>query len=149
MPLKGSAAASSRDHTQTGSRMIPCFRAWACRPLAAILILAAAGLHWAYLTHECPLDLAPDEAHYWDWSRQPDWCYYSKGPLVAWLIGASGWLAISLSYIPSATSSGSSYQRLRSPILARSFQARDFGSSSIRAMRASTRSSSVARFGMS
>jgi hypothetical protein len=34
----------------------------------------------------CPLDLAPDEAHYWDWSRHLDWSYYSKGPLVAYLI---------------------------------------------------------------
>ncbi|GBD36974.1 hypothetical protein HRbin36_02104 [bacterium HR36] len=39
-----------------------------------------------YLVWWCPFDLAPDEAHYWDWSRQLDWCYYSKGPLVAWLI---------------------------------------------------------------
>jgi hypothetical protein len=36
----------------------------------------------------CPLDLAPDEAHYWDWSRHLDWSYYSKGPLVAYLIRA-------------------------------------------------------------
>lgn len=32
------------------------------------------------------LDLAPDEAHYWEWSKQLDWSYYSKGPLVAILI---------------------------------------------------------------
>ncbi len=35
------------------------------------------------------LDLAPDEAHYWDWSRRLDWSYYSKGPLVAYLIALS------------------------------------------------------------
>src|SRR5262249_43063046 len=29
-----------------------------------------------------------DETHYWDWSRHLDWSYYSKGPLVAWLIRA-------------------------------------------------------------
>ncbi len=40
----------------------------------------------AYVGWWCPHDLAPDEAHYWDWSRRPDWGYYSKGPLVAWLI---------------------------------------------------------------
>jgi hypothetical protein len=34
-------------------------------------------------------DLAPDEAHYWQWSRHLDWSYYSKGPLVAWLIRIS------------------------------------------------------------
>ena len=64
-------------------------RRWPWRRLAAAMILAAAGLHVAYLTHDCPLDLAPDEAHYWDWSRHPDWSYYSKGPLVALLIRGS------------------------------------------------------------
>ena len=73
--------------------MIPLSRPATCRWLAAILIVAFGGLHWAYLTLDCPLDLAPDEAHYWDWSRQLDWSYYSKGPLVAWLIHASCWLA--------------------------------------------------------
>ena len=29
------------------------------------------------------LNLAPDEAQYWDWSRTLQWSYYSKGPLVA------------------------------------------------------------------
>ncbi len=36
-----------------------------------------------------PLDLVPDEAYYWDWSRQLDWGYYSKPPMVAWLIALS------------------------------------------------------------
>lgn len=31
-----------------------------------------------------PLDLAPDEAHYWDWSRRLDLSYYSKGPFIAY-----------------------------------------------------------------
>lgn len=57
--------------------------------LAGLLILSAALLRLAYLVFDCPLDLAPDEAHYWDWSRHLDWSYYSKGPLVAWLIRAS------------------------------------------------------------
>ncbi len=34
------------------------------------------------------LDLIGDESYYWDWSRRPDWCYYSKPPMVAWLIAA-------------------------------------------------------------
>jgi hypothetical protein len=63
--------------------------AWTCHATATVLILAAAALHIYYLTHNCPLDLAPDEAHYWDWSRHLDWSYYSKGPLVAWLIRTS------------------------------------------------------------
>jgi hypothetical protein len=62
---------------------------WSCRLLAGCLILGAAALHLAYLAIDCPLDLAPDEAHYWDWSRNLDWSYYSKGPLVAYLIRVS------------------------------------------------------------
>lgn len=37
----------------------------------------------------CPLELVPDEAYYWDWARQLDWGYYSKPPLIAWLIALS------------------------------------------------------------
>jgi Dolichyl-phosphate-mannose-protein mannosyltransferase len=65
---------------------LPRLPAWAYRMLAAVLILGAAGMHLAYLAHDCPLDLAPDEAHYFDWSRHLDLSYYSKGPLVAYLI---------------------------------------------------------------
>ena len=32
------------------------------------------------------LDLGPDEAHYWEWSRHLDLSYYSKGPMIAYLI---------------------------------------------------------------
>ncbi|HLC40398.1 MAG TPA: glycosyltransferase family 39 protein, partial [Methylomirabilota bacterium] len=32
------------------------------------------------------IDLAPDEAHYWEWSRNLDLSYYSKGPLVAYIV---------------------------------------------------------------
>lgn len=62
---------------------------WGWRVLAALLILTASALHLFYLACDCPLDLAPDEAHYWHWSRQLDWSYYSKGPAVAYLIRAS------------------------------------------------------------
>jgi 4-amino-4-deoxy-L-arabinose transferase-like glycosyltransferase len=60
-----------------------------CRRLALGLILASVAFHLAYLAFACPLDLSPDEAHYWQWSRHLAWSYYSKGPLVAWLIRAS------------------------------------------------------------
>ena len=55
----------------------------------AVIIGTVTALRVAYLFAWCPYDLAPDEAHYWDWSRHLDWSYYSKGPLVAWLIRAS------------------------------------------------------------
>src|SRR5437868_14933701 len=61
---------------------------WPWRLLAFSLIVGVAVLRIFYLAYSCPLDLAPDEAHYWDWSRNLDWSYYSKGPLVAYLIRA-------------------------------------------------------------
>src|SRR5690242_19866156 len=60
-----------------------------CRLLLAIVLLLGFLGHLRYLTHDCPVDLSGDEAHYWDWSRQLDLSYYSKGPLVAWIIRAS------------------------------------------------------------
>ena len=60
-----------------------------CKRLAGALVVASVVFHLAYLAIACPLDLSPDEAHYWQWSRHLDWSYYSKGPLVAWLIRAS------------------------------------------------------------
>lgn len=37
----------------------------------------------------CPMELIPDEAYYWDWSRRLDWSYYSKPPMIAALIALS------------------------------------------------------------
>jgi len=62
---------------------------WFWNGFAALLILGTAGAHFYFLIHHCRLDLAPDEAHYWEWSRHLDWSYYSKGPLVAYLIRGS------------------------------------------------------------
>src|SRR5205807_8057479 len=56
-------------------------------------LLGAGAASLAYLAGGRPLALAPDEAHYWDWSRHLDWSYSSKGPLVAWLIRAGCVLA--------------------------------------------------------
>ncbi|MCC6231469.1 MAG: glycosyltransferase family 39 protein [Verrucomicrobiales bacterium] len=39
-----------------------------------------------------PLDLAPDESYYWDWGRRLDIGYYSKPPMVGWLMGLAGFL---------------------------------------------------------
>ncbi|GBE35115.1 putative undecaprenyl-diphosphatase YbjG [bacterium BMS3Bbin06] len=36
-----------------------------------------------------PMDLSPDEAQYWDWSRRLDLSYYSKGPGIAYIIALS------------------------------------------------------------
>ena len=35
------------------------------------------------------LNLGPDEAQYWRWSTNFDWGYYSKPPMIAWIIGTA------------------------------------------------------------
>ncbi len=49
-----------------------------------VLVLVLGYRLWVALNN--PLPLYVDEAYYWTWSRQLDWGYYSKPPMVAWLI---------------------------------------------------------------
>ena len=60
-------------------------RAWL---FAATLIgvLTVARLVTLFVT---PIGLYPDEAQYWLWSRVLDWGYFSKPPMIAWLIRAT------------------------------------------------------------
>lgn len=56
-----------------------------------ILTLATAGRIFALI--ENPLGLYFDEAQYWLWSRTFEWGYFTKPPLVAWVIAATTALA--------------------------------------------------------
>jgi len=47
----------------------------------SLVILTTWARYWFVASGQ--LNLAPDEAQYWDWSRTLQWSYYSKGPLVA------------------------------------------------------------------
>ncbi|MBL8548880.1 MAG: glycosyltransferase family 39 protein [Hyphomonadaceae bacterium] len=51
--------------------------------LAALLVVRIAALMVS------PLNLHFDEAQYWLWSRTLDWGYFSKPPLIAWVIAAT------------------------------------------------------------
>ncbi|HUJ98953.1 MAG TPA: glycosyltransferase family 39 protein [Stellaceae bacterium] len=51
--------------------------------LWAVFAVTLARLVWLGLGHA---DLYPDEAQYWIWSLHPAFGYYSKPPMVAWLI---------------------------------------------------------------
>src|SRR5438552_2214924 len=62
---------------------------WACRLIFVALLLFGFYAHVQYLTRGCPIDLSGDEAQYWDWSRQLELSYYSKGPLIAYIIRGS------------------------------------------------------------
>jgi len=60
-----------------------------CRAIAFALLMVGFVGHLFYLTVNPPIDLSGDEAQYWEWSRSLDLSYYSKGPLVAYIIRAS------------------------------------------------------------
>jgi len=60
-----------------------------CRSLLVLLLAFGFASHLYYLHNDCPIDLAGDEAQYWEWSRNLDLSYYSKGPLVAYIIAGS------------------------------------------------------------
>ena len=50
-----------------------------------LLLAFVTAFRLAYIL-TAPLDLVADEAYYWNWSRQLDWGYFSKPPMVAWII---------------------------------------------------------------
>ncbi len=50
---------------------------------ALLFLLVTSLLRLTQLTR---FELAPDEAYYWDWSRQLAWGYYDQGPLVGYVI---------------------------------------------------------------
>jgi 4-amino-4-deoxy-L-arabinose transferase-like glycosyltransferase len=53
--------------------------------IGALVLLTA----WRWLASASNgMELYADEAQYWTWSLDPDWGYYSKPPMVAWLIHA-------------------------------------------------------------
>src|SRR5690606_25544983 len=51
--------------------------------IGALTILRMAGLVAS------PVELHGDEAQYWSWSRELDFGYFSKPPLVAWVAAAT------------------------------------------------------------
>ena len=54
--------------------------------VTAILIIAVTTLVRLWFVYSNQLDLVQDEAQYWDWSRRLELSYYSKGPLIAYII---------------------------------------------------------------
>jgi 4-amino-4-deoxy-L-arabinose transferase-like glycosyltransferase len=54
---------------------------WSLAAICAVMLCQV-----AFLVFGCDWDLCNDEAEYWAWSRQLDWSYWSRGPLIAWLI---------------------------------------------------------------
>jgi 4-amino-4-deoxy-L-arabinose transferase-like glycosyltransferase len=67
--------------------MSPFSRLQSLPPLrrGALIALAFAVVRLLWAGH---VQLAPDEAYYWEWSRSLDWCYYDQGPMLALAIRA-------------------------------------------------------------
>jgi 4-amino-4-deoxy-L-arabinose transferase-like glycosyltransferase len=63
---------------------------WGIKTASAVAALTAARLAWLAVQ---PADLYPDEAQYWVWAQHLALGYYSKPPLVAWLIALTTGLA--------------------------------------------------------
>ncbi len=57
-----------------------------CARVALAAIVAVMLAQTVFLLWGCDWDLCGDEAEYWVWSRKLDWSYFSRGPVIAWLI---------------------------------------------------------------
>lgn len=74
---------------------------------AAITLIAIVTLLRIWLLFMSPFDLGPDEAQYWSWSREFAFGYFSKPPMIGWIIGLS----------TAACTGGEACIRLGSPLL--------------------------------
>ncbi|RYZ14166.1 MAG: glycosyltransferase family 39 protein [Alphaproteobacteria bacterium] len=63
---------------------------WRRNPtLCAAIVIAMVVLVRIAVVIATPMEIGPDESQYWRWSRTLDFGYYSKPPLIAWIIAAS------------------------------------------------------------
>ena len=69
--------------TRADATAVPRWRLWLAAGLAALLLVRLVALALNRT------DLFFDEAQYWTWSLEPAFGYYSKPPLIAWLISLS------------------------------------------------------------
>ncbi len=78
---------------------------------AVLLLTAAMTVVRLTVLFATPLELYPDEAQYWLWSRTLDWGYYSKPPMIAWTIWATtalggdaeGWVRLAAPFFHAGT----------------------------------------------
>lgn len=56
--------------------------------LLLLALLSVKALWAIFMILYGQIQLSPDEAQYWTWSKQLDWGYYSKPPGIAWQIAA-------------------------------------------------------------
>lgn len=61
-------------------------RRWRIGAIAAVLAMTLWRVGWLAASQA---ELGVDEAQYWQWSQSPDWGYFSKPPMIAWIIRAT------------------------------------------------------------
>src|SRR6266567_2528530 len=81
--MQGLSLSSSKRTAGSATDVPGIKRAYSTWALAAVATITAARLIWLAVQ---PAGLYPDEAQYWFWAQHPAFGYYSKPPLVAWLI---------------------------------------------------------------
>ncbi|MCF6219502.1 MAG: glycosyltransferase family 39 protein [Robiginitomaculum sp.] len=59
------------------------YHRWVLVLLLVVSVFRMVGLYFS------PVNLHGDEAQYWAWSRTFEWGYFSKPPMIAWVIGAT------------------------------------------------------------
>jgi undecaprenyl-diphosphatase len=79
------ATTTQNDQASANEKPTTSNLTWRYRVLGIIGALLVWRIIFNYIV---PLDLVHDEAYYWDWSRQLDWGYFSKPPMIAWIIGS-------------------------------------------------------------
>ncbi len=77
LPLSASGSTPARAARRDQERLYPLWTA------TALTLLTAARLLWLKYSSA---GLYPDEAQYWFWAQHPAFGYYSKPPLIAWVI---------------------------------------------------------------
>ncbi len=58
---------------------------WGWAGIAIIIMILLTGIRISFISDR-NIDLSFEEAQYWDWSRHPALGYFSKPPMVAWII---------------------------------------------------------------
>ena len=58
-------------------------------PVVLFILIIIITISRIYSLYVSPIELSVDEAQYWHWSRNIDFGYFTKPPLIAWMIGFS------------------------------------------------------------
>ena len=67
----------------------PARASWLTTPTGMVAVLALLTVARLAMLASATVPLYGDEAQYWDWSRDPAFGYFSKPPVIAWLIAMS------------------------------------------------------------